>query len=409
MNRPSGYIDVDKLQAETSLEEAAAKCGTTLDTKGSGAEVRIDCCFGCSGDHFGRKEISVNTENPQKVFQCHAYKLCNGFRGNLLALMHGFLTKSKPSGGKLKGEEFQRVKKVLAGTLDPSSIPQTKQIPTASEKVATAPLLMNKPLIDSTEERVRELHNIDEKLVKDIATMNPVAASYIRRHPCLTLESMTKWRCGYMPNDGGGDKRGWSLRGSIVYPALSEQGKVLAWAGRDVQYEQKEREFQCLSAAERSTKEPPAKHRFPKGFHRGQELFGQQAGRLQEPGYRDFITNHGLIIVEGFNDVINLDNLGVPALGIMSNRMTEAQGEKVVRFSKQLGIRRINLMFDCEETGDIGAKEALWFFAERNLETRLVWSRAMHDGKFNGSQPESLSISPWKDFLEPPQEPREVE
>ena len=68
--------------------------------------------------------------------------------------------------------------------------------------------------------------------------MNP-AAAYIRRHPALSSESMTKWRCGYLPNDGGGDNRGWSLRGSILYPVLSEQGKVLAWAGRDVQFEQK--------------------------------------------------------------------------------------------------------------------------------------------------------------------------
>ena len=60
----------------------------------------------------------------------------------------------------------------------------------------------------------------------------------------------------YDTNGDGGDKRGWSLRSSILYTVLSE---------------------------------------------------------------------HGLIIVEGFNDVINLDNLGVPALGIMSNRMTESR------------------------------------------------------------------------------------
>ena len=42
-----GYVDVDQLQAETTLEEAAAKCGVTLDVKGSGDEVRIDCPFGC--------------------------------------------------------------------------------------------------------------------------------------------------------------------------------------------------------------------------------------------------------------------------------------------------------------------------------------------------------------------------
>ena len=90
---------------------------------------------------------------------------------------------------------------------------------------------------------------------------------------------MKKWRCGYLPNDGGGDKRGWSLRGGIVYPVLSEDGKVLAWVGRDVNYDEKEREFVGLSPAERTGKDPPMKHRFPKGFHRGMEFFGQQAAR----------------------------------------------------------------------------------------------------------------------------------
>ena len=174
---------------------------------------------------------------------------------------------------------------------------------------------------------------------------------------------------------------------------LSEHRKVLAWAGRDVQFEQKEKEFQQLTAAERSGKEAPAKHRFPKGFHRGIELFGQQASRLQEPGYREFITQHGLIIVEGFNDVIGLDNLGVPALGIMSNRMTEQPGEKVVRFAKQLGVTRVNLMFDCEATGVDGAREALWFFAVRQLDVRVVWSPNTHERKYSGCQPESLPRS----------------
>lgn len=385
MTQPGGYIDVDKLQAETSLEEAAAKCSIPLDMKGTGPEVRIDCPFGCEGDHCGRKEVAINTDNPQKVFLCHAYQC--GFRGNLLTLMHGFLTGAKPTGGKLKGDEFQRVKKVLAGTGDADASRPAPKPPAA----ATPPKASNLPLIDSSEERVRELHNIDEKLVRDVATMNPVAAAYVRRHPCLTPESMAKWRCGYLPNDGGGDKRGWSLRGNILYPVLSEQGKVLAWAGRDVLYEQKEREFQQLSPAERVGKDPPPKHRFPKGFHRGLELYGQQASRLQEPGYREFVAAHGLIVVEGFNDVIGLDNLGVPALGIMSNRMTEAQGEKIVRFAKQTGVSRVNLMFDCEASGVDGAKDALWFFAERQLDVRLVWSPTMHGGEFNGRQPESLS------------------
>ena len=117
MNKPIGYIDVDRLQAEATLEGAAAKCGVSLDVKGTGAEVRIDCPFSCAGDHHGRKGIAINTDNPQEIFQCHSYQ-CQ-FRGNLLSLMHGFLTGTKPTSGKLKGDEFQRVKKVLAGISQP--------------------------------------------------------------------------------------------------------------------------------------------------------------------------------------------------------------------------------------------------------------------------------------------------
>jgi 5S rRNA maturation endonuclease (ribonuclease M5) len=388
MNRPNGYIDVDRLQAETTLEQAAAKCGISLDVKGSGSEVRIDCPLGCAGDHCGRKEIAVKTDNPQKIWQCHAYEC--GARGNLLSLMHGFLTQSKPTDGKLKGDEFQRVKRVLASSGE--AVKPTSALPSCKPSASPLPP-KNTALIDSDDPRVRELHNIDEKLVREIATMNPAASAYIRRHPCLSLESMTKWRCGYLPNDGGGDKRGWSLRGNMIYPVLSESGKVLSWVGRNVHFEEEERKFQQLSPTERTGKDAPAKHRFPKGFHRGVELYGQQASRLGEPGYREFIEKNGLIIVEGFNDVIGLDNIGVPALGIMSNRMTEAQGEKIMRFAKQLNVGRINLMLDCDETGTEGTKEALWYFAEHRMEVRLVWSPKMHDGQFAGKQPESLSMS----------------
>lgn len=389
MNRPIGYIDVDRLQAETSLEEAAAKCGVTLDVKGTGPEVRIDCPFGCPGDRAGRKELAINVENPQKIFQCHAYQC--GSRGNLLTLMHGWTTGSPPTGGKLKGEEFQRVKRILAGQDQTAGKTPASKSPTTPAESPAPPPPVNIALIDSPEERIRELHTIDQKLLRDVAAMNPAAAAYVRRHRCLSPESLMKWKAGYLPSDGGGDKRGWSLRGDILYPVLSEQNRVLAWIGRDVQFEEREREFARLVPAERAGKTPPAKHRFPKGFHRGIELFGQQSNRLAEPGFREFIAMHGVIVVEGFNDVIGLDAIGVPAVGIMSNRVTEAQVEKIARFAKQLAFGRIALMFDCDGPGTDGAKEALWQFAERRLDVRLLWSQAMHGGAMNGKQPEALT------------------
>ncbi|MEK6261266.1 MAG: toprim domain-containing protein [Planctomycetota bacterium] len=424
-----GYINVDQLQAATSLDEAAAKCGVSLDAHGDGKEIHLDCPFACEGDHSGRREIAVNTENDQKVFMCHAYQC--GFRGNLLTLMHGWLAGSRPTGEKLKGEEFHRVKNVLANVHSDYSpaervasprpaVEPIAQTPTAinrspagatTTKSAPSPLATtpatasdpecNVPLGQSGEEKVRELTTLDDKFVLDVAAMPPPAASYVRRHPCLSPESMKKWRVGVLPMDGGSDKRGFSLRGQVVYPVPSEDGQVLAWIGRDPKYEEKERDFSRLTPAERTEASAPMKHRFPKGFHRGLELFGQQASRLNEPGYREAIARHGLIVVEGFNDVIGLDNLGIPAIAIMSNRITEAQVEKITRWSRQLTNGKVTLLFDCEPTGDDGAKEALWLLAERGLNTRLGWSQAMHSGTFQGRQPENLTREEWEAAILP--------
>src|SRR5437762_976545 len=122
------YLSVDDVQAQTTLAEAAAKCGTTVDIHGSGKQQRLDCPFSCAGDHAGKREISVDTGNPQKVFACHAYQ-CQ-VRGNLLSLMHGWLTGTRPTGDKLKGEEFKRVRSILTGTtpLLSDSIPTPEQV-----------------------------------------------------------------------------------------------------------------------------------------------------------------------------------------------------------------------------------------------------------------------------------------
>jgi hypothetical protein len=393
-----GYINVDQLQAETTLEQAAAKCGVTLDVHGVGKEVRLDCPFGCAGDHCGRREIAVNTENAQKIFMCHAYQC--GFRGNLLTLMHGWLTGSRPSGDKLKGDEFHRVKNIIASN---AMLPTTTApaAPIAADDSPPPFSTRNVPLAESAEEKIRELATLNEKFVTDVAHIPPATASYVRRHPCLSPKSMEKWRVGVLPMDGGGDKRGLSLRGNVIYPLLSEDGQVLAWIGRDPNYEQKERDFTHLSPAERAKKIPPMKHRLPKGIHRGLELFGQQASRLKELGYRESIARHGIIVVEGFNDVIGLDNLGIPAVAVMSNRMTEMQGDKIALWAKQLANGKVTIMFDCEPSGIDGAKEALWFFAQRQLDVRLAWTPWMHGGKFAGKQPENLTAAEWTEAILP--------
>ncbi|MBX3452675.1 MAG: toprim domain-containing protein [Planctomycetaceae bacterium] len=395
--KPSSYIDVDTLQAQTSLAEAADKCGFPLDVHGSGREVRLDCLFGCPGDHAGKREIAVNTGNPQKVFCCHAYG-CQ-FRGNLLTLMHGMLTGAKPTGDKLTGGEFSRVRKVLAGTPEPEPTRQPQSQPAAQVSAPTP--LRNVPLADSDNPKARDLVDLSERLIMDVAHMPPAAASYVRRHPCLTSpELLRKWSVGVLPT-GGEDKRGWSLRGHVVYPIHSEDGKLLAWIARDPGFEEKERAFLALTPDQRSREKPPHKHKVPTGFHRGLELFGQQASRLQEPGYREILAHCGPIIVEGFNDVLALDQLGIPAVAIMSNRITVEQVDKIERWSRQLANGRASLLFDADGPGDEGTKEALWLLAERNLDVRLCWSRGLGNGQFSDWQPESLSCGDWEQAIRP--------
>ena len=89
-------------------------------------------------------------------------------------------------------------------------------------------------------------------------------------------------------------------------------------------------------------------------------------------------------------DVINLDNLGIPAVAICSNRITHQQVEKITRWSKQLADGKVTLLFDCEPTGDGGAKEALWQLTQRGLQVRLGWTQTMRNGAFRGRQPENL-------------------
>lgn len=393
---PPRYTSVDDLQAQLTVSEAANLCGVTLDAASHGRQLRLDCPFGCPGDHASKREVSVNTENPQKVFCCHAYG-CQ-VRGNLLLLMHGWLTGGLPTGGKLKGQEFNRVKQVLTGTVpEKLSLPSPGTVSTKS----SAPSLKNRPLAASDNEKARELVTLDEKFITDVGAMPPAAASYVRGHPCLSPASMQKWRVGLLPQDGGGDKRGWSLRGQLLYPILSAEGELLAWVSRDPQFETKDLAFNALAPTQRGREKKPIKHRFPVDFHRGMELFGQHASRLQEPGYREHLWRTGILVVEGFNDVIGLDNLGIPAVAIMSNKITDEQVTKVEQWSRQLAQGRVTLLFDADDAGDEGAKEALWRLAQRGLDVRLAWTQAMHGDSFRGRQPESLTHQEWQQVIRP--------
>ena len=165
---------------------------------------------------------------------------------------------------------------------------------------------------------------------------------------------------------------------------------------RDPSYEAKRAQWLTAGKPE---KQEPIKHRFPKDFHRGLELFGQQARRLREEGYRETIAEIGILVVEGMNDVIRLDALEIPAVGIMSNKITDRQVLKVIRWARQLASGKVTVMFDTDERGDEGAKDAVWQLSQHGPVLQ-AWSSAAFGGRFAGREPESLSFEEWHNIRE---------
>jgi len=197
---------------------------------------------------------------------------------------------------------------------------------------------------------------------------------------------------GYLPRGGAGsDQSGGTMRGRIVYPMLSERGEVLTWFGRDPAFEEKHDEWEASSKRDRD----PEKFHFVKGFHRGLELFGQHASRLQEPGFREALAETGLIVVEGPNDVIRLDTLGAPAVGLCSNIATAEQITKIARVAKSVAGNRVTLMLDLDAAGEAGTQHALFELAKRGVSVRLGWSAGAGE-RVKRKQPEELTEEDWQ-------------
>lgn len=385
--KPAGFVNVDELMPKLTVEQVAVFYGVQLpEASRIGNETRMKCFLLCGKAHeTGDRALAIQTDHPAKQWKCHQYGCGKG--GNLVS-MCDLLKAGDAMNGRPRGQRFKEIasdiRKMVAGVFDAPRPAEAKVVAAAPP----APVKVNVPLARSENERARALVHLDEKFIVDPAEMSPAASAYFRRRPYLTVEHCRKWRMGYLPRDTGGtDKAGGTMRGMVVYPMLNEEGEVQTWFGRDPDFERKHQQW---IAANKEGREPEKFH-FVKGFHRGLELFGQNGRRrLKQRSYRDALRELGLIVVEGSNDVIALDALGVPSVGLCSNMMTDAQVKKIVRWAKELAGGIVTLMFDCDPEGENGMRQALWQIAQ-HCRVRLAWSSDMFDGRFQGRQPESLT------------------
>lgn len=383
----SSFVNVDELMPQISLEQAAHFYGVPLpELHRIGSETRTRCFLNCNRTtETGDRVLAIQSEHPAKQWHCHQYGCGKG--GNLVSLCD--LLKPGPhAGGRPRGERFKEIaadlKAMVEGLLGPTlTAGAAPPKPTGPE-----PVKVNVPLARSENERARMLTQLDSKFIVDIGAMPPAASLYFRRRPFLTTEVCRTWRAGYLPRDTG-DHAGGTMRGKIVYPYLSEAGEVLTWFGRDPDFEEKHRQWEAAGKAERE----PEKFHFVKGFHRGIQLFGEHA--LRAEGIKETVAGLGLLVVEGPNDVIRLDTLGVPAVGLCSNLITREQAVKAASLAREVAGGVVTVFLDCDPEGENGMKQCLGYLAQLGP-VRLAWTSKMYGGKFKGRQPESLSMEDWK-------------
>lgn len=384
-SRSPRYVPVDELMPRITVDQVAAFYGAALpELQRTGDEIRAACFLACGkAQETGPRALAIQDAEPARPWMCHQYGC--GKHGNLVGLCD-LLKPGDSHGGRPRGERFKAIaadlRAMVEGTLSsPEACARPAVPPAAAMKQAT-----NIPLARSENPKARALVDLDRKFVRSLEELPPAASAYLRRRPWLTEDLQRKWRVGYLPRDAGEDRAGGTMRGSIVYPLQSERGEVLTWFGRDPAFEEKHRQWE---AAGRSGREPEKCH-FVKGFRRGLELFGQQSARLNEPGYRAWIEEHGVLVVEGPNDVIRLDALGIPAVGLLSNVATDEQIGKIAGWAQRIGRGRAILLLDCDPEGENGAREILYSLAQR-CDVRLAWSDESHQQRFRGCQPEALS------------------
>lgn len=395
--------NVDELITQTPLALVLAHYG--LPAPQSDREYRMNCVFNesCSDSSYGN--LTVRQDVAKQIY-CHTCET----RGNLLTLIHGLETHRPPSGGRLRGQEFKdAVKKLkeingIVSYSPPANViaprPRTPQReikpvegdsgstashPNASKEQKPAVPLVNTPLKRHDKEAARELENLYQELITDVAQMSPAAATYVRKRPWMTAELMQKWSIGWIPGNG----RSLFRKNYFVYTHRNLKGEVISYSGRDLTFESKWDEWQRAGKPEGKK---PAKHRYVAGYHRGIELYGAIASRLNEPALKASLDKYGLIVVEGMNDVIRLDELNLCAVGITSNRATDTQVASLVQFAQQVSNNRILLLPDCDEEGETGFKDLLWKLAEAQVHTRLGPTSKSHNGQFVGRQPEDLTI-----------------
>jgi DNA primase len=159
-------------------------------------------------------------------------------------------------------------------------------------------------------------------------------------HPYLTKRGFTQATLEYF---GVGLHSGRGIMaGRIAIPIANAEGQIVAYVGRWPGSEPPEGE---------------GKYKLPLGFHKSLEIFNLHRAKI-------CAREHGLVIVEGYFDVMRLYQFGVcHAVAIMGSTLSEAQEQLIIDAVGPQG--RVTLCFDGDQSGQSCTQDVLQRLSQR--------------------------------------------
>ena len=173
-----------------------------------------------------------------------------------------------------------------------------------------------------------------------------------------------------------------------MYALRNERSEKIGYVGRDLAFKEKLTKWENGDR----TGNAPIKAKFPPGFARGSFLYGAEVSRLETEEAKAQLFGTGLVVVEGMNDCIALDQQGILSVALCSNRIAEGQLDKIVRWSKSLAGGKVTLMLDNDTEGWEGTLDSIKKLAH-HVHVATVWTPDSFSGKYRGLQPEQVAVN----------------
>jgi DNA primase len=202
-----------------------------------------------------------------------------------------------------------------------------------------------------------KLHGVDSEF-KNLDTAHP----YLTERG-FTPETIAHFGAGYHGGKG-------IMHGRVVIPIHQVDGTLIGYAGRWPGNEPPEGE---------------GKYKLPPGFHKSLELFNIHRAK-------ECAREHGLVLVEGYFDVLRLYQLGIcHAVALMGSSLSEAQEKLILDAVGPHG--RLTLLFDGDTSSRTITEDALERLS-RNAHVKAIYlADSVQPDQLTKEELDTLSLS----------------